>query len=69
MYGLRSLRSAHEFTQEELAKKLHVTQSAVSQWDRGVAFPSGKHLVALACLFNCTVDEILCCRKDGERDA
>lgn len=33
------LRKAKSLTQKELACKLHVTDKAVSKWERGVNFP------------------------------
>ena len=36
---IAELRKEKELTQKELAKKLHVTDKAVSKWERGVNFP------------------------------
>lgn len=36
---IAELRKEKEFTQKELAEKLHVTDKAVSKWERGVNFP------------------------------
>lgn len=36
---IAELRKAKELTQKELAKELHVTDKAVSKWERGVNFP------------------------------
>ena len=37
---IRSRRLEIGLSQEELAKKLGVNQTAISQWERGVALPS-----------------------------
>ena len=44
---LTTLRKAAKLTQEEVAEKLGVTQSAVSQWETGLAAPSASLLPAL----------------------
>ena len=46
-------------TQEDLAKKLGVIQSAVSQWETGKSKPRADMLLKLAEIFGCTVDELL----------
>ena len=44
--------------QEEVAKKLLVDQSAVSNWERGTAKPLRKYRKKLAKLYGVTVSEI-----------
>lgn len=46
-------------SQEELAKHLGVTQVAVSQWETGETRPRIDKLLRLACVLDCTVDELL----------
>lgn len=36
---IAELRKNKDMTQKELAEKLHVTDKAVSKWERGVNFP------------------------------
>ena len=33
-------RKSMNMTQNELAKKLHITDKAVSKWERGLSFPA-----------------------------
>ena len=40
--NLRAWRKEKKLTQQELAEALDVTQSAVSQWEHGDSFPSGR---------------------------
>lgn len=59
---IRKLRDGLGLTQGELADKLGVTYSAVSQWENGRATPRSKVLKQLADLFGVPVSELL-----GER--
>ncbi len=56
---IKELRIARNLSQEELAKKIDVNQTAVSQWERGVVFPSCEKLMALSSALDCTTDELL----------
>lgn len=56
---VRELREQRGLTQEELADRLGVEPPAVSKWERGLAFPRPDKLVAMADIFDCTVDYIL----------
>lgn len=55
---LRELRENAMLKQEEVAKKLLVDQSAVSNWERGTAKPLRKYRKKLAKLYGVTVSEI-----------
>lgn len=59
---IRKFRDGLGLTQGELADKLGVTYSAVSQWENGRATPRNKVLKQLADLFGVPVSELL-----GER--
>lgn len=56
---IRSLRKAKGFSQEQMARKLHITQGAISQWENGITVPAADQLVTLAEVFEITVDELL----------
>lgn len=45
-------------SQEELAKKLGVTQGAVSQWETVGGSPFAEKLPELAKILGCTIDEL-----------
>ncbi len=59
MSRIRYLRKEHELSQQELAQKLGVNQTAVSQWERGVTTPSSVVMVNLCKLWGVTPDFLL----------
>lgn len=58
MNRLRHYRVAAKLSQAEVAKRLNVDQSAVSNWERGTNPPLQKYRPQLAALYGVTVDEI-----------
>jgi transcriptional regulator with XRE-family HTH domain len=52
-------REMRGFTQMDLAKRMGVTQGAVSQWETGTSLPRADLLPKLADVLGCTVDELL----------
>lgn len=42
-----------------LSRKFGVSNVAVSNWYNGVRLPSTQHLVEMAILFDCTIEELL----------
>ena len=56
--NIAKMRKRHGLTQIEFAKKLHVTQSAVSHWESGRSMPDTTQLFNIAQLFGVTVDEL-----------
>lgn len=59
MNRIKSLRKAAGLSQQELASKLYVNQTAVSQWERGVTTPNSQTLIALSNMFNVSTDYLL----------
>ena len=59
MQTIKNMRERLEITQTELAKRLGVTQGAVSQWENGTTNPGIELLPKLAEILNCSVDELL----------
>jgi transcriptional regulator with XRE-family HTH domain len=53
------LRKDKDWTQLELAEKLHVTHQAVSRWEKGDSFPDISVLPQIARLFGTSVDSLL----------
>lgn len=55
-------RKRQGLTQRELAQKLHVTDKAVSKWERGLSYPDVTLLQPLAAALGLRVDDLLTCR-------
>ena len=64
---IREKRVELNYTQDELADKMKVTKTAVSNWENGNAIVDVKYLVRLSNLFSVTVDEILFPNATSER--
>ncbi len=56
---ISDFRKALDMNQATLAKKLGVTRSAVNAWEMGLSTPQLKHVIAMAEIFNTTVDGML----------
>ena len=56
---IASLRKEHGMTQLELAEKMHVTDKAVSKWERDLCCPDINSLPKLAEIFGLSVDELM----------
>ena len=56
---LVTLRKSFGYSQEDLAAKLGVSRQAVSKWERAESSPDTDNLIALAGLYNMTVDDII----------
>ncbi len=56
---LKELRKHRNLTQEELAKELYVTRSAVAKWEQGRGLPEEETLHRLCDLFQITENELM----------
>ena len=52
-------RKNMNMTQGELAKKLHITDKAVSKWERGLSFPDISLLIPLSEILNISLYDLL----------
>lgn len=59
-------RKEKQITQKELAKRLNVTDKAVSRWERGLGFPDINTLEPLANALGITLAELMRCSKETE---
>ena len=56
---IQEYRKQNGMTAEMLAKKLGVTQAAVTNWEKGARRPNIDMLIRLTEIFGCTADELL----------
>ena len=59
MNNIVSERIRAGLDQTKLAKKLGVSKSTISRWERGVLTPYGSELIAMHELFGCSTDYLL----------
>ena len=52
------LRKEKNLTQSELAKKLNVTDKAISRWENNINFPDIDTIKKLCVIFDVTLEEI-----------
>lgn len=62
---IRSLRIQNGMTQAELAEQLHLTDKAISKWERNLSYPDISLLPQLASILGVTVSDLLCEMDDG----
>ena len=58
-------RKMKNLTQKELANKLHITDKAVSKWERGLSLPDISVLIPLSEILNVGLYDLL---KRGNND-
>ena len=56
---LQLLRKKHNYTQDELAKRLDISRQAVSKWETGTAIPDLEVLLKISKLYGITINDIL----------
>jgi transcriptional regulator with XRE-family HTH domain len=66
MPTLRELRENAVLTQDELAKKIGVTPTAISHWETGSKRPRAKNIRKLAIALGVTPQEILAALKESQ---
>ena len=57
--NLKSLRNHHRLTQEDVAEHLQVSRQAVAKWEKGDSMPDIENCMALAKLYNVTLDNLV----------
>ena len=57
--NIKQLRSQFAFTQKQLAEKLNIRPSNISDWENGVSRPEYENLILLADIFDVSLDELL----------
>lgn len=65
---LAELRKQHGLSQEQLAERLNISRQAVSKWERAESSPDTDNLIALARLYQVSLDELLEMTPEGRED-
>lgn len=66
--NFRELRKRSGLKQKDLVRKLDVKKSAVSMWETGKSRPKIDMLPKLAEALNCSVEEIVNCFKEPQKN-
>jgi len=61
---LKKQRETKNWSQQELADKLHISRQSISKWEQDIALPSFANIVAISDLFEISLDELI--RGDEE---
>ncbi len=57
--NLKLYRKQNGFTQEQVAERLGVSRQAVAKWERGGSLPDIDNIIALADMYEVTVDSLV----------
>ena len=63
MERLKEYRKERNMTTVELAAKMGTTRGTITRWEKGQRSPDVETLRALACVFDCTIDDIVGARN------
>lgn len=64
---MRELRLSAGFLQVDVAKKMNVSQAAVSRWESGETQPCKKHCKKLAKLYRCSQEDLSASMEETRR--
>lgn len=57
--NLKLFRKRNGYTQEQIAERLGVSRQAVAKWERGESLPDIENVIALADMYEITVDSLV----------
>ncbi|NGM83892.1 helix-turn-helix domain-containing protein [Paenibacillus sp. 7124] len=57
--NLKKLRQSHKYTQEDVADRIGVSRQAVAKWENGETVPDINKCLALAELYDVTLDDLV----------
>jgi len=63
--NLAALRKKYHLTQEEVAERIGVSRQALAKWERGESVPDMNNCIALAALYEVTLDTLVNYSDDG----
>ena len=55
----KKIRKESGFTQQEIAGKLGISQSNISDWENNISRPEYENLIMLAQIYDVTIEELL----------
>lgn len=58
------IRKENHMMQKELAEKIHVTDKAISRWERGIGFADMQLLEPLSFALHITIAELMTCKRN-----
>ena len=61
---IKELREAANLQQKQVAERMGVLQSAVSNWETEVALPKARQLPLLAQVLGCSIDDLFVPMED-----
>ena len=67
--NIKYLRKMAGYSQEQLARKLNITQGAISLWEKGKAMPDTKYLPDLMSIFGVSMDDLFSDEPRRELDS
>lgn len=56
---IKHLRQSNKMLQSDLAKSLHVSYQAISNWERNKSYPDKENIIMISNLFNIPLDEFM----------
>lgn len=62
---IKELREAANLQQKQVAERMGVLQSAVSNWETEVALPKARQLPRLAQVLGCSIDDLFVPMEDA----
>ncbi|RJS63096.1 helix-turn-helix domain-containing protein [Priestia filamentosa] len=58
-YNLKKKREEKGFSQEHIAKELHISRQSISKWENGNCYPDLDNLIKLSNLYDVSLDELI----------
>lgn len=56
---IKENRQKHNWSQDDLAKKLNISRQSISKWETGESIPDVDKLVLMSEIFGITLDELI----------
>lgn len=65
MNQIRACREKKNLSQAEVARRLEISQQAISKWEAGEADPRSDKLPQLAMILGCSIEELLMSKEES----